>query len=321
MPKLARVLLGFLCISLLASCTVGRKPASSNANSEGKVVATYPAKYGNTFHLYDGDCAYYKSAKKFPRNYVLMSPGGSVIQKGCYSFNQDTLIATVDDQDGTTLDFTKQPKTQQSSLTPRSVESTTQSQRASRNTTKEPPQNKQPVALTVSPLTVTSEPAGAKVMTESGEVLGVTPAVISFSYRPESADSNGCYKSPNKIKLVWQSGAELLSSSKTMLCMKNGRFSLNIKRPKVPGLEIDIDYVHKQEMLKVQQEQLRLQRQQAEEQRRFMAEQSAHAAAQEKAANEAMLMQAYQMMQPKPSGTRLPINCDRSLVSGSYSCY
>lgn len=263
------VLIVIVGMTMLASCTTGQKPLSST-QSVNKVVsfnlvATYPAKYGNTFYLFDGECGYSSSAKKFPYNYVLKSSAGSIIQRGCYYLDNKTKIAYLEDQDGTIIDLSK-PK-------PNSVNPTPQNQQANKPEAKKSVAKSESVIIDTTSILVTSDPPSAKVLVESEKVLGVTPIELSFKHRADAADKDGCFKMP-KFKVVWASGAEFVSNEKHKLCPSNGKFSLNIKRPKIAGLQVDLDYAHKQDILKIQQEQLKLQQQQAEQQRNYMEQQA-----------------------------------------------
>lgn len=147
-------------------------------------------------------------------------------------------------------------------------------------------------------LTVNTWPEGA-VITEigSGRFSGESPAVSYYNLNSKSPkNSAGCYL-VRGFKAQWQSGAVASTSETITLCgPSTGDYNISIQRPQVGGLDRDQNYAVQKQMLRAQQQQA-------------------------KSAQDAALLQMYMATKPQPSTTKMPINCDRSIATGSYSCY
>lgn len=254
--------------------------SATSKPSKSKLIAKVPTNHGGAVYLYDEDCDLSAFSKEFPKKYIQTSDTGSTIGQSCYSLNKQDQSVTLADHARTVLYLNSEQK---------------QTQRDK----KDPVASQKAVHMSQAEIIFRSVPEGARVLAlSSGRQIGITPFRTQLNYDANTVINN-CVPLP-KVKILWISGAEYLTRDKEKACLQSGVFVFDVKRPKVAGLQIDIEYPIKLQQLKLQQEQLEAQQRHNNAMQQEAARQAEAQERQAKAANEMLI---YQMFSPKISGS------------------
>lgn len=107
-------------------------------------------------------------------------------------------------------------------------------------------------------LTIHTQPEGAMVISQSGNIIGISPVVLSYDPYAlmEHRGNDGCYWIEG-VTIKWASGATVASDQSIRLCGSPFEaYSISFQRdPNAPGLEKDIEFALKVQSMRIQQQQ------------------------------------------------------------------